>query len=135
MPLASPTSAAVIHRSGRYEAVAARPTRLTSALDRADRAADDLREVGRDLRGSSSRSAQRIQRIPTSSPIPISAQASTSGSPFAISPSAIAWRSPATYPLRQPVVVAMQHLGRDELGLADDPIERGMLRREAEEGA
>ena len=27
----------------------------------------------------------------------------------------------------------MQHLGRDELGLADDPVERGMLRREAKE--
>ena len=35
---------------------------------------------------SSSRPAQRIQRIPTSSPMPISAQASSSGSPSAISP-------------------------------------------------
>ena len=34
---------------------------------------------------------------------------------------------------REPLVVELQHLRRDELGLADDPVERRMLRGEAEE--
>jgi 3-oxoacyl-[acyl-carrier-protein] synthase III len=40
--------------------------------------------------GSSVRPFQRIQRMPTSSPMPISAQARSSGSPSAISPASIA---------------------------------------------
>ena len=72
--------------------------RLTGAAARADRAGMIVASSASTSGCKLVASAQRIQRIPTSSPIPISAHASTSGSPLAISPSAIAWRSPATYP-------------------------------------
>ena len=42
---------------------------------------------------------------------------------------------PGDVALRQPLVVRHERLRRDELGLADDPVERRMLGGEAEEGA
>ena len=70
--------------------------------------------------------------MPSSSPMPMSAQAVTSGS---ISPDLAVLRRLAQaldVALGELVVVVAEHLGRDELGLADDPVERGMLRGEAE---
>ena len=71
--------------------------------------------------------------MPISSPRPISAQAVTSGSSCADLAGADRLRAaPRRSPARQPVVVVAEHLGRDELGLPDDPVERRVLGGEAE---
>ena len=73
--------------------------------------------------------------MPTSSPIPIRLQASTSGSPARDLARLHRLLEAGDVPPRQPLVVERQRLGRDELGLPDDPVERRVLGGEAEERA
>ena len=91
-PLAMATSAAGIQRSGRYAAVAASETRVTRPSTRSI----SICICSSRLAGTSSAPSQTIQRMPSSSPMPISAQASTSGSMRATSPRSIADSSAAT---------------------------------------
>ncbi len=73
--------------------------------------------------------------MPISSPMPMSAHAVVSGSSAAVArrPRACAARSPSLVALDDARVVQAQHLGRDELGLAHDAVQRRVLGGEAEE--
>ena len=129
MPLASPTSAAVIQRSGRYGGGARQP-------DASLRHPSTPRMIRSSSRvtafGSSFRPFQSTQRMPSSSPIPISAHAVTSGSIFADLAARDRLAQRLDVALGELVVVVAEHLRRDELGLADDPVERVVLRGEPE---
>ena len=73
--------------------------------------------------------------MPTISPIAISAHAATSGSIGPASPSATASRSALDVAGPDALVVVAEDVGRDEPGLADDPVEPRMLRGELEVAA
>ena len=128
IPLASAISAAVIQRSGRYAALAATPT-LTGGLEHA--ADDPLQLVQDALRhpvavlhqepAEADELAHAHQRPRGDLRVDVADLARLDR---------LAQRLDVA--LREPVVVVAEHLRGDELGLADDPVERLVLAREAE---
>src|SRR5882672_8131371 len=152
MPDRSATSAAVIHRSGRYEAVATSPTFLTVCsgaggagacaywsppsslrLLGPEDAADEALELDRD--------AARHRPVPPEDPAHADHLAEPHqcvGGHLRIELRDLARLGGLPQRLDvtggEAVVVEAQHLRRDELGLPDDPVQRRVLGGEAEVG-
>ena len=133
MPDSAAISAAVIHRSGRYEAVAARPDR--------PHASSGLR-MQRMIRSSSFQTTPGIG-LPVAPEDPAHADQLAHAHQrvrrdLGVELGDLArlrrFAQRLDVAAREAVVVVAQHLGRDELGLADDPVERRMLGGEAEVG-
>ena len=127
----SAISAAVIHRSGRYEAVAASPTVLmrlrASRMQRMMRSSSSQTTAGDRLAvapedpAHADQLAEAHQRVRRDLGVELADLAGLRRLAQRLDVAA-----------REAVVVVAQHLGRDELGLADDPVERRVLGGEAE---